>query len=273
MDLPITVMRHKTFEGGNTSPFYCSVKGRETRRSLLGIFHVVGDSFHPTGTWSSHNKKWRSFRCRSGGYIIFLCLSPSLSSVNSEDWQLLVSLRKILQVAFCRSSGFFSVETADALPVAHAASWSSCDRILREKAQIIRGSGHRNRPWKLLPDNVRDVDFVWLASFPKTIVNACKQMFFHLLFQSCRDRIQYRDRHTFIKVHQISINASFFSACHSSQLYSFCEVRGATHFGLPSSLGSPGRAKKPGGVLGTVTQDSSSGQCAAASFFFNKVVL
>eukprot|EP00434_Breviolum_minutum_P004802 symbB.v1.2.004232.t1/scaffold221.1/size262466/16 len=25
------------------------------------------------------------------------------------------------------------------------------------------------------------------------------------------------------------------------------EVRGATHFGLPSSLGSPGRAKKPGG--------------------------
>ena len=107
MDLPITVMRHKTFEGGNTSPFYCSVKGRETRRSLLGIFHVVGDSFHPTGTWSSHNKKWRSFRCRSGGYIIFLCLSPSLSSVNSEDWQLLISLRKISQVAFCRSSGFF----------------------------------------------------------------------------------------------------------------------------------------------------------------------
>lgn len=88
-----------------------------------------------------------------------------------------------------------------------------------------------------------------------------------LAFQSCRDRIQYRDRHTCIKFHQISINASFFSACHSSQLYSFCEVRGATHFGLPSSLGSPGRAKKPGGVLGTVTQDSSSDQYAAAYFF------
>ena len=91
-----------------------------------------------------------------------------------------------------------------------------------------------------------------------------------LAFQSCRDRIQYRDRHTFIKFHQISINASFFSACHSSQLYSFCEVRGATHFGLPSSLGSPGRAKKPGGVLGTVTQDSSSDQYAAAYFFLQQ---
>ena len=41
-------------------------------------------------------------------------------------------------------------------------------------------------------------------------------------------------------------------------------------FGLPSSLGSPGRAKKPGGVLGTVTQDSSSGQYAAAYFFLQQ---
>ena len=40
---------------------------------------------------------------------------------------------------------------------------------------------------------------------------------FSLAFQSCRDRIQDGDGDKF---HQISINASFFSACHSSQLYS-----------------------------------------------------
>lgn len=82
-------------------------------------------------------------RVDTSSFCVFVrfSISPSLSSVNSEYWQLLISLRKISQVAFCRCGGFFSVETADTWPVAHAASWSSCDRILREKAQIIRGSG------------------------------------------------------------------------------------------------------------------------------------
>lgn len=109
---------------------------------MLLIFHVVGDSFHPTGTWSSHNKKWRSFRCRSGGYILCVFVRFSISAPNALKCQTVnTDISSQDFASRCsRCSGFFSVETADTLPVAHA-SWSSCDRILREKAQIIRGSG------------------------------------------------------------------------------------------------------------------------------------
>ena len=195
-----------------------------------------------------------------------------VSIVNTDSyWYLFARFRKLRFVAVVDC---FSVETADALPtlpVAHAASWSSCDRILREKAQIIRGLGE-NPALKVAS---RQCQRCWLCMIGIVPQSDCECLQtddgLSLAFQSCRDRIQCRDRHTFIKFYQISINASFFSACHSSQLYSFCEVRGATHFGLPSSLGSPGRAKKPGGVLGTVTQDSSSGQCG--SFLFSSTRL
>lgn len=152
-------------------------------------------------------------RVDTSSFCVFVrfSISPSLSSVNSEYWQLLISnissqdfascVLSLWWIFFCRNSR-------------HLARCTCCELEQLRSDSAGKSSDHqrlgRNRPWKLLPDNVRDVDFVWLASFPKTIVNACKQMGVHLLFS--RAEIEFNieiDTHVsnFIKFQSMQVSS------------------------------------------------------------------
>lgn len=100
-------------------------------------------------------------------------------------------------------------------------------------------------------------------------MNACKQMGFHLLFSRAEDRIQ-RSTH----IHQVSSNFDQckFLQCLSFKSVVFLRVRSVEQLTLDfqARLEALEEQKSLEASLGTVTQDSSSGQYAAAYFFLQR---